>query len=50
MKLTHNGFESYKVPMDTGHSYAPSVHWFFLTRKKPYPTPTALLKARNDLG
>jgi len=34
MKLTHNGFESYEVQMDTGHSYMNSVHLFLLTAKK----------------
>ena len=50
MKLTYNGFESYEVPMDTGHSYTPSVHGIFLTGKKkliqvlqPYLRPEMIL-------
>jgi hypothetical protein len=50
LKITHNGCKFYEVPTHTGHSYTPSVHWFYSYWEKPYPSPTALLKARNDLG
>jgi hypothetical protein len=52
IKLIHNGYEFYEVPTHTGHSYTPSVHWFYTHSywEKPYPSPIALLKARNDLG
>jgi len=44
MKLTR--FESYEVPMDTGHSHTPSVHWFLLTGKKTLSKSYSLTKGQ----
>ena len=51
MKLTCNGFEPYETQRTLAtHIRHVCTGFFSLGKKKTYLSPTALLKARNDLG